>query len=160
MATLEPQEPSWIRTAPIQIRETIEVDAPAQDVWDEFAADASWADWFPGFRDCRYLSEPPHGVGALRFVHQDQFKVSEKIISWEPGACWGMTVVEINAPIIAAMAEEATFTEHQGRTTVDFRIGVELRGIGRILRRPLVAKSTKALATGLANLATRLDAGA
>lgn len=95
---------------------------------------------------------------TLRFVHQDSFKVTEKITVWEPGERWGMTVVEINAPIIAAMAEQATLTERDGKTTVDFRIGVELKGIGKLLRRPLVSKSRKGLATALENLSKRVTA--
>lgn len=69
-----------------------------------------------------------------------------------------MTVVDINAPIMASMAEEVLFTSESGGTRVAFSIGVELRGIGKVLRRPLVAKSSKGLETALRNLSSRCTA--
>lgn len=153
MPTLNPKPPDWIPSASVRIEHVAFIAASADTVWQHFADDAGWVDWFPGFRECRYLSNPPHGRGSKRFVHQDQFRVTEEITAWEPGKHWAMTVVEINAPIMSAMAEEVHFTSENGGTRIDFSIGVELAGIGRLLRRPLQAKSAKGLQTALENLA-------
>ena len=153
MATTQQRDPEWIDQAPIQIRRDVVIEQDVAWVWSQLANNEGWVEWFPGAKECRFVSEAPHGRDSVRHVHMDQFKVKERITRWVPNEQWGMTVMEINAPIIAAMAEEARLTASGSSTTLTFAIGVELRPIGRLLRRPLVAKQAKALEEGLANLA-------
>jgi len=156
MALLTPKPTEWIAEAPVLIEKSITIDAPIDHVWQQLADSEGWVDWFPGARECRFTSSTPHGVGSTRFVHMDQFKVNERITAWEPGRRWGMTVLDVNVPILAAMAEEALISDDRsGGTIVNFRIGVELTRLGRLLRRPLVSKQANALETGLENLRDR-----
>jgi len=155
MATLTPQPTEWIADAPVRIERPVTIAAPAAVVWSHLADNQGWPEWFPGLRACNWTSSAPHGEGSQRFVHLDQFKVSERIIAWEPNRRWGMTVLEINAPVLVAMAEEALLSEVDGVTTLDFAIGIELTRLGRLLQRPLVGKQAKALETGLENLRAR-----
>lgn len=155
MATLIQQEPEWIDTAPIQIRREVVVERSPSWVWDHLATDERWVDWFPGLRDCRYTTAAPHGEGSMRFVHQDQFKVNERITRWEPERRWGMTVVNINLPLLRSMAEAAVLTPEGESTRLSFAMGIDLSKIGRLLRGPLEARTAKSLDQALANLAER-----
>jgi len=158
MPALAPKSIDWIATAPVQIEQSVAIDAPVERVWDHLVDNNAWINWFPGMSECRFTSEPPHSVDSIRSVHLDQFKVTERIIAWEPSRRWGMTVLEINAPVLAAMAEEATLTaDSSGATKLDFRIGIELSSIGRLLRRPLVGRQTTGLKTALANLRSECE---
>ncbi len=158
MATPKPQPTSWIPGAPVIIERDILIPASTETVWEHFADNEGWVHWFPGCKVCHFVGDPPHGAGSKRFVHMDQFRVTEEITAWEPGKRWGLTVIEINAPIMSAMAEEAVLTTEPDGTRVTFKIGVELRGVGKLLRAPLVAKQSKALETALQNLSKRADA--
>lgn len=155
MATPTPQPTSWIPSAPVQISQRAIIGAPPSVVWAELANNEGWVDWFPGCKECHFIGDEPHGLDSSRFVHMDQFKVKERIIAWKPEKRWGLTVLEINAPIIAAMAEEATLTEVDGGTQIDFKIGVELTRFGRLLKGPLVAKQTKSIEKALKQLGER-----
>jgi len=101
----------------------------------------------------RFTSNAPHGMNSIRWIHLNQFKVVERIIAWEPAHRWGMTVLEINAPILKSMAEEIVLSEDNGVTRLRFCVGLEFRGIGRLLRRPLVTRQSEAIKIALANLA-------
>ena len=158
MATPTPQPTSWIPSAPVQINQQAIIDAPPSAVWAQLADNQGWVDWFPGCKECRFTGDEPHGLESPRFVHMDQFKVKERIIAWEPEKRWGMTVLEVNAPIIAAMAEEIILTEVDGGTQIDFKIGVELTRFGRLLKGPLVAKQNKSVQKALVQLGERCTA--
>lgn len=153
MPTTQERPPEWINAAPIGIHRRTTVQAPAAALWDAIADTGSWTIWASAMRDCRWTSHEPHGVGSTRFVHMDAFKVNERITAWEPGNRWAMTVIDMNLGILTSLAEEITLHETNGRTTVDFRLGVELSRIGRILRRPLIAQQKKAIDLLLEELA-------
>lgn len=157
MATTTPREPEWIADAPNQIERTVTIDASADAIWSVLANNERWPEWFPGFRSCGFTSEAPHGKGSVRSVHQDQFKVSELITAWEPGERWAMTVLSLNAPVLTSMAEEVRLSEVEGQTKLEFRIGIELSRIGRLLKDPLLGKTAKSLDLGLSNLAAQVD---
>lgn len=158
MATTRQQETSWVQQAPVQIHRTVTIPAPPAAIWAELANNQGWADWFPGCKTCEFVSHhgDAPGVGSLRYVHLDQFKVSERITAWEPAERWGMTVTEINLPVLTSMAEEVILRPAGAGTTIDFRIGVELASWARLFKRPLVTKQTKALELALDNLASRV----
>lgn len=154
--TLE-RDPEWISKAPVLIERRAEIQASPEAVWKELSVNETWVEWFPGFKACHFTSDAPHGLGSMRLVHQDNFHVHERITGWVPNERWAMTVVEINAPVIASMAEDVTLRPFGGGTHVVWQIGVELTRLGRLLKRPLVKKSSKGLETALADLAKRAE---
>lgn len=111
---------------PLQITETVNIDAEPEEAWQAIADPTTWTRWFPGFNECRAL-DATSGVGATRLVHQDRFRVTEQIIAWEPGRLWGMTVLSINIPALSAMAETATLTPNNSGTTITWRVGATMR---------------------------------
>lgn len=156
MGTTAEREPEWISQAPITIQRQTEIRATPAAVWNELATNETWVHWFPGFKASSFTTDAPHGVGSVRSVHQDNFKVVERITRWVPNELWAMTVTKINVPVIAAMAEDVVLEAVDGGTAVTWRIGVELAGLGRVLRGPLVKKSSAGLDTALAQLAERI----
>lgn len=160
MSKTEQHDPGWISQAPINFERQIEIAAKPAAIWQHLAVNETWVEWYPGCKECNFITEAPHGVDSLRYVHLDNFKVQERITRWEPNERWGMTVVEINAPVVAAMAEEIELLPAGDATIVRWRIGVELTWLGRPLRRPLVKKSAAGLETALSLLSARATASA
>lgn len=152
MPDLIKRNPTWIDDAPHLIERTVTLGASPESVWSVLADNERWPDWFPGFRSCSFTSDAPHGEGSIRAVRQDQFKVSELITAWEPGERWAMTVLSLNAPVLVSMAEEIRLTAESGGTVLEFRIGIELSRLGKLLKLPLLKKTAKSLETGLRNL--------
>lgn len=153
--------PDWIATAPVQIRKEAVISAAPDKVWSALADNGTWPDWFPGFKACKFTSLPPHGEGSQRLVHQDAFKVEEIITLWETGRAWGMTVSKINAPVLKSMSEQVFLTPQGPDTThIDWRIGIDLAWLGRILKGPLVGKTTQSLEQALINLDQKLSSKA
>lgn len=156
MADLTPRDPEWIAEAPMRIEHSIDLPITPAEAWAEITSNDGFVEWFPGCRKCEYTSTEPHGQGSIRVVHQDLFKVTERITLWEPNEAWGMTVLSMNLPLVASMAEDIRLTSHDQGTTLTWRIGVELTRLAQPLRRPLVAKQSAALKTGLDNLRSRV----
>ncbi len=153
--TVTERSTEWIATAPITINVQAELAANPQAVWAHFAECETWTEWFPGFKACNYISHEPHGLNSIRFVHQDQFKVEEKITEWEPGRRWGMTVVDINIGLIRSMAEHVEITPFGSGSSVDFTIGVELAPWARPAAPLLKRKSERQLRQALQQLDER-----
>ena len=153
MKVLTPKPIEWISQAPLQIKRETETTATKSDVWQLMADNPSWPSWFPGFKTCEFVSDVPHGVGSVRQLHQDQFKVTEEILAWEPEKTWAMTVTSINVGVLRGMAEVVTLSDAtSGNTTISWHIGIEAAPWARPIRRPLVAKATKSLEQALVNL--------
>lgn len=153
MPKLEAHQPEWLSQAPMLIevvREGLPVDADV--FWKTVADNESWPKWFPGFKECSWKSAPPHGVGSVRSLRQDAFRVEEKITAWEPGKRWAMTVTNINVGVISAMAEDLVLTETKYGLDVRWLLGAELAWWSKALRPILVKKNTSALETAVDNL--------
>lgn len=152
MAQISPRPPEWVDEAPIQILETRTINAPASAIWKLLEDNEGWAEWFPGFRDSTFITPAPHTVGSVRSVHQDQFKVREEITQWTPNQAWGMTVIEMNVPVVAAMAENVQLIEQGATTEVRWHIGVQVSRWARPIGPILVRKSRRGLQQALAQL--------
>jgi len=159
MKAVTPQTSEWVDDAPAKITRSLVVNASPSTIWDILVANEEWPEWFPGFRSCEFSTAAPHGVGSVRLLRQDQFRVEERIITWDPGREWGMTVIGMNVPVVSGMAENVRLTPVDGATTeVQWDIGVALRWWSRPLRPFLVGKSDKQLQLALTALAERAHA--
>ena len=157
MKSLQPKSTHWIDQAPLQIKRTAELTATRSDIWSLLADNSSWPSWFPGFKTCEFVSDAPHGVGSVRQLHQDHFRVTEEILTWEPERAWAMTVTAINLGVLAGMAEQVFLSDSQAAaeadmTTITWHIGIETSAWARPIQRPLAAKATKSLEQALINL--------
>lgn len=156
MAQVKKQSASWIATAPIQINRKVTMQASPTKIWDVIADNEGWPEWFPGFKSCAFEGPAPHHAGSIRALRQDQFKVRELITAWEPGQSWGMSVIEMNVPLLKSMAEIVELRDvGNGATEVDWRIGVEMRTAAKLLKGPLVKNAAKGLDQALENLSAR-----
>lgn len=133
MAVMAPKNSAWIDQAPVQVTIGRTIDAPASKIWQEFAECSGWSIWAPGVKSCYYENDEngdiAPGVGAVRYFHQDQYKVRERIIEWEPTNTWGITVIDDQSPVVLinGFAEVVTFTENQDGTEIEFRLGADLK---------------------------------
>lgn len=152
MTKLSPKAPDWVANAPVQIRQSRTISATPAAVWAVLSNNEGWVDWFPGFRAARFTTEAPHGVGSVRLVHQDQFRVQEEITTWSPDQAWAMTVTEINVPVIKAMAETVELIERAETTELIWHIGVQIARWARPVQPLLVKKSRRQLQRALEQL--------
>ena len=73
----------------VSARTSVEIDRPADDVFEFVAEFTNNPRWQRGMRSCRWTSEPPHGVGSTyeqqaRFLGKD-VRNSFRITALEPG---------------------------------------------------------------------------
>jgi uncharacterized protein YndB with AHSA1/START domain len=73
----------------VSARTSVEIDRPADDVFEFVAEFTNNPRWQRGMRCCRWTSEPPHGVGSTyeqqaRFLGKD-VRNSFRITALEPG---------------------------------------------------------------------------
>lgn len=70
----------------LQINTTIEIDAPADEVWQKLAKLDDVQHWVESVRKSYYSSEQTEGVGAERICEVDGFgTLREKITDWHDG---------------------------------------------------------------------------
>ena len=119
-----------------------------------------WPRWFPGVREARYPSPPPHGVGTIRAAHVGGTRWIEEIIAWDDGARWAWTVLRASVPLAAAQVESFELSDAGHRTRVRWTLALEPRLLAR-LGAPLAAGTvTRLLRRATTNLAAYLQRGA
>ena len=76
------------------IRE-IEIDAPAERVWDVLADFSNVANWAPTITESRSTTEASRGVGAERTCnHEKMGTLVERIVAWEDGRSLSYDVIK------------------------------------------------------------------
>jgi uncharacterized membrane protein len=136
---------------PIHIERSVDLDAPADEVFDVLADLHGWPNWFKGMRRVR-SDGAASGVGARRTVWVPPTRVEEWFSRWDPGERLTFHIVASSAPGLRAMTEDWRLEPlADGRTRLVIDIGVEpsrwLRPLSPVVRR-LVATATRG-ATGI-----------
>ncbi len=76
------------------IRE-IEIEAPAERVWEVLADFSSVANWAPTITESRSTTEANGGVGAERTCnHEKMGTLEERIVAWEDGSSLSYDVIK------------------------------------------------------------------
>lgn len=117
---------SFIDTAPVVLRYSIELAAPAERIFAELSGDpANWRHWFPGVRDGAYDSPGRHGMGSLRSVHvAGAGTYRETIVAWDEPRRWAWRVDSTTLPLADALVEDWSLEpqEHGTRVTWTFAV--------------------------------------
>lgn len=155
MAQLTEREPEWIASAPVVVRNTLTVAAPAEAVWARIADHASWPEWFTDLKRVE-VTDGATGVGGGRSVALPGTTMRERFTAWEPPRRFAFTVIE-GPPALRSMAEEITIVDDEVGCVVTYAQGLEpTRGFGwlvKLVARRMNTQQRRAL-EGLAALVT------
>ena len=138
---LEPVGLDFFDTAPYRCVSTEVLHRRPEEIFEAVAEDvAGWGSWFPGFSHRgRYLSPPPHGVGAEREVWMTGIHFAETIIAWDPPERWAFTATEAGAPLAHSLAEAYHISPHSSYTVVQWTFAMDPKpALNRLL--PLGSK--------------------
>ncbi len=117
MPTLTPREADFVESAATKVTTIVELKATQDEVWAVLTDSERWPEWFPAAKACRITSENPEGVGSIRWMHFDLFKVHERFVAWEPPRHWAFTILDANLPGIVSVVEQADIEPVDDTTT-------------------------------------------
>lgn len=129
----------------IRVTAEVEVDRPAEEVF-AFLADAeNNPRWQKGMRSCRWVTEPPTGVGSV-YEQQASFLgrpilSTFEVVAYEPGSSITIQTIESTFPIRVTRAVEPL---DRGRTRVSATVEGDPSGVFRLatpLLRGMVRRS-------------------
>lgn len=105
---LKPCDADHGRTAPFAFRYSVDLDAPADRVFQTLASDV-WTDFFPDIRSVKWLSGTG-GVGSVREVTTDALTVRERFIVWEAGKRMMFYAEGMSLPLVTEFTEDFELT--------------------------------------------------
>lgn len=109
-----------------------DVAAPRAEVFAALADPRGWKDWFPGVRDARYASPPPHGVGTIREADVGGTRWVEEMIAWDEGTRSAWTVTRASVPFARAQVEAFELRDAAGGTRIRWTLALEPRLLARL----------------------------
>lgn len=119
-------EPIYERHAPFYISASAELEASAAEVFAILEDTSSWPRWFPDFKEARWTSAPPHGVGSTREAIVKPFSARERFTRWEEGQRMTFSVSAVTFPIVSRMMEDyRLFDTGEGRCRLVWTIYYE-----------------------------------
>lgn len=134
MPELIRRDPSWIDNAPVQVEESITIDAPPDVVWGLVADHERWPEWFSALASVE-ITLGATGVGGGRKVKagpMGPMVFDEEFTAWDDPADDGtwhfaFTVLRSNVPLIRSMAESVRLSPigDGARTLLVYRQGLE-----------------------------------
>ncbi len=162
MPSCRPETTAFTATAPLRTSVVREIDGTPDEVFAVLADADRWSRWFPGLRNTRWTSPPPHGVGSTRQVGLGPLTVDEEFIVWEPGERFAFTFTGANLPGTRAGVElvELVGLEGGGRTRVSYTFAVEPVGLPRVVAARLAPVVAGLVGAGLRGLESEVRARA
>jgi hypothetical protein len=157
---LHPVDLDFLEQAPVvQVCREV-LHRPAAAIFAAVSEDpAGWGSWFPGFsHQGRYLSPPPHGVGAVREVVMLGVRFRERILAWDAPSRWAFCVDQASVPFATAFAEEYRLTPEGDRSVVQWTLAMDPRGPVRRATPLMGAVLPRLFRRAMGNLERRLAA--
>jgi len=123
MAEKIERNPEWVPNAPVVVRNSRRIDAPAEAVWARIADHESWTEWFTDLMKVE-VTLGAEGVGGGRQVWMPAVTVQERFTAWDPPTRFAFTIVE-GPRVIASMAELIEIAPDGDACTVTYTQGIE-----------------------------------
>jgi hypothetical protein len=124
---------SFFDSAPLLLRDTMEIPLPAPRVWEELTADGALT-WCRIIRATAWTSPSPFGIGTTRTVRSlGGLQVfQERFFRWEEGRRQSFYVFEANTPLFRRFAEDYLIEPvSEGACRFSWTIAVEPRPVAR-----------------------------
>jgi Polyketide cyclase / dehydrase and lipid transport len=124
---LQPVGLEFFETAPFRHVSTEVVHRPADAIFAAISEDpAGWGSWFPGFsHQGRFLTPPPHGVGAVREVVMLGTRFREEVLAWEAPHRWAFRVDQSSLPFANALAEDYRVVPDRDYSVVQWTLALD-----------------------------------
>ena len=104
--TLKPIDDAFFETAPIVIPATVELAAPAEQVWEALGSDAMWS-WAPVIDQLVWTTGRPQTVGAIRRLRLfKSVTIEEEFYRWDVARRATFRVVEQSRRLFDGLAED------------------------------------------------------
>lgn len=103
---MKPSDSSFVESAPHRIAVVEFIDAPPERVFDIFANAEGQNEWMHDFKECRWTSPEPHGVGTTREIELKVITVKERFLIWERGKRLMFSVDAGTVPLVTQMLED------------------------------------------------------
>lgn len=129
MSTKTERGPEWVATAPIVVRSSRRIAAPADAVWERIADHESWTEWFTDLQKVS-VTLGAEGVGGGRKVWLPGVTMLERFTAWDPPTRFAFTIIE-GPRMIASMAELIEIEPDGDACTITYTQGIEpAKGFG------------------------------
>lgn len=133
---METVDDSFLRTAPLIARSSMECPVPAEHVWAELTGAGSLA-WCTIFHQALWTSEPPYRVGTTRTarVFWGLMHINERYIVWEEGRRKTFIGLDNSLPFFKRLCEEYLVEPiDDARCRFTWTIAAELTTVARPLK--------------------------
>ena len=107
MFKTQPVDEGFFHSASFQLRDTIEINRSAAEVWTDLTKDDTLS-WCRILDEVEWTSPRPFGVGTTRTVKslRGASVLNERYFLWEEGSRMAFYVVESSAPLFKRFAED------------------------------------------------------
>lgn len=106
---IQRSELEYCDVSPFTLEHKRTIVARPERVFDVFANGEGQERWFHDFRECRWTSEEPRGVGSTREIELAMLTVRERFLVWDRGQRITFSIDAITLPIVRAMVEDMHF---------------------------------------------------
>lgn len=141
----------FLKTAPIVVRATVDVDAPPAAVFEALGSDRMWS-WLPVLDRLRWITPRPLGQGAVRLLRIGRLvEVEEEFFRWEDDRRATFCVTSASRPVLKALAEDFALEPTSRGTRLTWTMALDpglpgARLLGRVLGPLLVPANRVAIA--------------
>lgn len=131
--------------------ESVTIDVPVAQVWAVLADVGSIADWNPGVKESRSISDSSTGLGAERYCGLGgKTYLKESVVAFEDCQALTMRIDETNLPFKSADVRFTLVPEGSGtRVTVSPIYELKYGPLGQAMDKLMVAKKYRAGMVGL-----------
>ena len=111
-------DPSYIYTAPIQIKNQVLINAPREEVFKVLVDVESWPKWFSDMTDARWSSRDTHCLNSTRVLTlKGAIKIHEKFITWKENERLAFNFISTSIPMAHAFVEDFKLENEANNTT-------------------------------------------
>ncbi len=124
---------SFIDTAPIRFRHSVDLAVTPEQLFEVFADAESWPRWANAIAKVTWTSPEPHGVGTTRTVDMRGGMVAkEEYLAWESFTRMAFRFNECSTRAIAALAEDYRVEATPGGCRLTWTMAQKPAGAARL----------------------------
>ena len=132
MAPCTPVGVDYFETAPILLRTSLTVDAPADRLFACLEDGDAWPKWAPAITRVEWTSPQPFEVGTTRTVYMVGAMVAdEEFIAWEPGRRMAFCFVSATVPTESFAEDWLVESLEDGKSRVSWTMAMTPQGYSR-----------------------------